>query len=188
MASQNSLPLSNQQSSERSDQLANYQVVKQSESMSIPDAEKEIAAQSEAGKVVVAIAILHQDQKFLMQLRDNIPNIWYPGHWGFFGGHVESGETPQEAVVREVWEEIHYAMPTPEFFMISESDHVIRYVFHAPLTVPLSTLILSEGWDFDLVTVDELKQGDRFSIKANQVRPIGPPHAEILLKFAEEYF
>jgi 8-oxo-dGTP diphosphatase len=139
-------------------------------------------------QIAVAIAILHQDNKFLMQLRDNIPNILYPGYWGFFGGHVEAGETPEEAVVREVAEEIGYAMNAPQFFMTSESENVIRYVFHAPLTAALSELQLNEGWDLDLVTVEELKQGDRFSVRANQVRPIGPPHAEILLKFAAEYF
>ena len=139
-------------------------------------------------QVAVAIAILHQNGKFLMQLRDDIPNILYPGFWAFFGGHVEAGETPEVAVVREVMEEINYAMPLPTFFMISETNQVIRYVFHAPLTVPLSELTLSEGWDFDLVTIEELQRGDRFSVRANQVRPIGPPHAEILLKFAAEYF
>ncbi len=147
----------------------------------MPEADKKI------GKVTVAIAILYQDGKFLMQLRDNIPSIWYPGFWGFFGGHVEAGETSEEAVVREVMEEINYAMPSPKLFMISDSDEVIRHVFHAPLTVPLSKLVLSEGWDFDLVTVEELQRGDRFSVKANQVRPIGPPHAELLLKFAAEH-
>ena len=79
-------------------------------------------------------------------------------------------------------------MPMPEFYVVSESDEVIRHVFHAPLTVNLSELTLSEGWDFDWVTVEELKQGCRFSVKANQVRPIGPTHGEILLKFAAEYF
>lgn len=139
-------------------------------------------------KISVAIAILHQDNTFLMQLRDNIPTILYPGYWAFFGGHIEAGETPEEAVVREVLEEIDYEMKDPKFFMTSESDTAIRYVFHEPLTVALSELTLKEGWDFDLVSVEELKQGDRFSTRANQVRPIGSLHAEILLKFAAEYF
>ena len=43
----------------------------------------------------VAIAILYRENKFLMQLRDNIPTIPYPGYWAFFGGHIESGETPE---------------------------------------------------------------------------------------------
>ncbi len=61
--------------------------------------------------VRVAIAILYQDDKFLMQLRDDIPNIVYPGHWGLFGGHLESGETPDSAVKRELLEEIGYTPP-----------------------------------------------------------------------------
>ena len=139
-------------------------------------------------KIPVAIAILHQDNQFLMQLRDDIPTILYPGYWAFFGGHIEAGETPEEAVVREIFEEIDYEMKAPQFFMTSESDQVIRYVFHEPLTVPLSALTLKEGWDFDLVTVEDLRKGDRFSQRANQIRPIGAPHAEILLKFAAEHF
>jgi 8-oxo-dGTP diphosphatase len=139
-------------------------------------------------KILVAIAILHQDHKFLMQLRDDIPTILYPGTWAFFGGHIEAGETPKDAVIREIFEEIGYTLKNPEFFTTSESEQVIRYVFHEPLTANLCDLTLKEGWDFDLVTVDELKQGDRYSTRANQIRPIGPPHAEILLKYAAEYF
>ena len=48
----------------------------------------------------VAIAILHRNGQFLLQLRDNIPGIIYPGHWGLFGGHLEPGETPAVAVER----------------------------------------------------------------------------------------
>ena len=139
-------------------------------------------------KISVAIAILHQDNQFLMQLRDDIPTILYPGYWAFFGGHIEAGETPEEAVVREIFEEIDYEMKAPQFLMSGESNQVIRHVFHEPLTVPLSALTLKEGWDFDLVTVDDLRRGDRFSQRANQIRPIGAIHAEILLQFAADYF
>lgn len=41
--------------------------------------------------ISVAIAIIHQDGKYLMQLRDDLPTIAYPGVWGFFGGHIEPG-------------------------------------------------------------------------------------------------
>ena len=58
--------------------------------------------------VEVAIAILPCDGKFLMQLRDNIPTILYPGVWGLFGGHLEAGETPEVAVEREILEEIGF--------------------------------------------------------------------------------
>ena len=43
----------------------------------------------------VAMAIIYQNNKYLMQLRDDIPSIVYPGVWAFFGGHLEPGESPE---------------------------------------------------------------------------------------------
>ncbi len=63
-------------------------------------------------QIQVAIAILYRENRFLMQLRDNDPRIVHPGCWGFFGGHIEPGESPEVAVVREVIEEIGYRMPS----------------------------------------------------------------------------
>ena len=37
-------------------------------------------------------AVIHLDGKILLQLRDEKPNIYYPGVWGLFGGNVESNE------------------------------------------------------------------------------------------------
>ena len=66
--------------------------------------------------VPVALAILHRDDRFLMQLRDDKPGILYPGVWGFFGGHMEPGETPEVGVVRELEEELGYTAPKLETF------------------------------------------------------------------------
>lgn len=136
-------------------------------------------------RVEVAIAILHTPDRFLMQLRDNIPGIMYPGYWGFFGGHIDPGETPEEAVKRELLEEINYAPPLVSEFRRYSNSQVIRHVFHAPLTVELDQLVLREGWDMGLVTPDEIRAGECYSEKAGQVRPLGPPHQQILLDFLE---
>lgn len=134
-------------------------------------------------KPEVAIAILQQNHQFLMQLRDDIPGIAYPGHWGFFGGHLEPGESPAIAIRRELLEEIGYAPPRLDFFCRMETEQSIRYVFHGFLTVPVAALELNEGWDLDLVTVADVDKGRRFSAKANQERPMGDPHRQILLSF-----
>lgn len=134
----------------------------------------------------VAVAILYRDDRFLMQLRDNIPNIIYPGFWTFFGGHIEDGETPEMAVKREILEEIGYSMPSAQLFHKAETSESIRYVFHAPLTVELEELVLNEGWDMDLWTIKEIRQGERYSKNAGGVRPMGEPHQKILLEFIEK--
>jgi 8-oxo-dGTP diphosphatase len=132
----------------------------------------------------VAIAILHQNGKFLLQLRDDIPGIFYPGHWALFGGHIEPGESPDAAIQRELLEEIGYA-PTVSQFALYEDAQVVRYVYQGELDIDLSQLVLSEGWDMALATAEEIGRGDRYSPQAKQSKPLGKPHQRILLDFIE---
>jgi 8-oxo-dGTP pyrophosphatase MutT (NUDIX family) len=131
----------------------------------------------------VAIAILHQHGKFLLQLRDDLPGILYPGHWALFGGHIEPGESPQEAMQRELLEEIGYAPPVLTAFDCYEDTQAVRHVYQGALGVDLSQLVLNEGWDMALATSDDIRRGDRYSQQANQIRPLGKPHQRILLDF-----
>jgi 8-oxo-dGTP pyrophosphatase MutT (NUDIX family) len=135
--------------------------------------------------VEVAIAILYRDDKFLFQLRDDIPNIVYPGHWGLFGGHLDPGETPEVAVERELLEEIGYTLPSISKFGCYNDVKVIRHVYHAPLAVELDRLVLSEGWDMDLLTPEQIRQGSRYSTKADRVLPLVPAAQRILLDFID---
>ena len=49
-----------------------------------------------------AAIIIGSDGRYLLQQRDDKPDIFYPGHWGLFGGALESGETPAEGLAREL--------------------------------------------------------------------------------------
>ena len=135
----------------------------------------------------VAIAILYREGEFLLQLRDNIPTIVHPGVWALFGGHVEAGETIEEAVKREIQEEINYCLPADtRKFKSYPSANVIRHVFVAPLNVSLEELDLLEGWDFDLVSPQVISQGRYYSFVAGEVRELALPHQQILLDFFKD--
>jgi len=56
---------------------------------------------------VVLILLIDEEGRFLLQHRDDTAPT-YPGYWGFFGGSIEDGETPLEAIRREAWEELRY--------------------------------------------------------------------------------
>ncbi|BFM38468.1 NUDIX hydrolase [Synechocystis sp. LKSZ1] len=131
------------------------------------------------------MAILYQEDRYLLQLRDNIPTILYPGHWGLFGGHLETGETPLEAVKREIWEEIRFSLVAPQYFDCYSDEQAIRHVFAAPLTCSLNDLTLLEGWDWALVTPTEIKTGCIYSPKAQGAYPLGQRHQRILLDFCK---
>ncbi|RCJ41632.1 NUDIX hydrolase [Nostoc punctiforme NIES-2108] len=137
-------------------------------------------------QVHVAIAILYQKNKFLMQLRDNIPGILYPGYWALFGGHIEPGETPDVAVKREILEEIGYDLSPFLEFGCYPNERVVRHVFHAPLLVELNQLVLNEGWDMALFTPENIRQGNCYSQNAGEVRPLGAMHQKIMLDFIEK--
>ena len=134
-------------------------------------------------RVEVAIAIIYQKGKFLLQLRDNIPTIVHPGCWALFGGHLEAGENPESAIRREIKEEINYDIPGFSKFACYEEQSVIRHVYSTPLTVEFESLILGEGWDFALVEPQTIINGRCYSEKANTVRPFADIHRQILLDF-----
>lgn len=56
-----------------------------------------------------AAIILDPRDRYLLQLRDDKPTIWYPAHWGLFGGAIEAAEDAEAALRRELDEELGFA-------------------------------------------------------------------------------
>lgn len=59
--------------------------------------------------------VLDDRDRFLLQQRDDIAGIFYPGKIGLFGGHREGDETFLDCAVRELHEELGYYI-APERF------------------------------------------------------------------------
>lgn len=72
--------------------------------MSATPASQPAAPQASAVVDVVAAVIIDSDDRFLLAQRP--PGKVYAGYWEFPGGKVESGETRQQALARELQEEL----------------------------------------------------------------------------------
>jgi len=108
--------------------------------------------------ISVTALLVDADGRFLLQLRDDRPDIVNPGLWGSFGGRVEPHETPQvetpdEALVRELREELAWTPPlfrlhsAGPYRSIAAADPRLQliYVYAAPVDVPLDAMTLGEG-------------------------------------------
>lgn len=103
----------------------------------------------------VAALLVLADGRYVMQLRDAVPGIFYPGHWGCFGGAVEHGEDPVAALRRELREELEFEMTGAERFSQFDFDfsalgHSKVYRVYFEVRVPdaaFARFVLHEGAD-----------------------------------------
>jgi 8-oxo-dGTP diphosphatase len=112
-------------------------------------------------KKIAAIILENDKGELLLYLRDNKPGIPFPRHWDLIGGHVEDGETPEEALIREVKEELNYELTDYRFFrefLCMEGDAYpnIKYIYSGRFNVPLEEITLLEGERAQYFKMDEI--------------------------------
>jgi 8-oxo-dGTP diphosphatase len=130
--------------------------------------------------VEVALAMLEREGRWLMQLRDQTSSIVAPGCWGLFGGHLDPGETPEQALRRELLEEISWQPPALEPVMVHHIHRRTAHVFRAELPIPLTQLQLLEGQDMALVSTEELLAGSIWSTHLGTYRPLADGLLEVI--------
>jgi 8-oxo-dGTP pyrophosphatase MutT (NUDIX family) len=116
----------------------------------------------------VAIIML-DDERYLCQLRSQRARIYYPDHWGLFGGAVEPGESAEEGLRRELREELSLEVKHAEFFTEFTFDFgfqgfgiLWRRFYIVPLAASrIADLTLGEGREVRAFTARELLDGRR---------------------------
>lgn len=68
---------------------------------------------------VVLIILYDSAKNLLLQHRSHDARIM-PDYWAFFGGEIKEGETPEQAVRREAFEELNYLLKSPELVLEQE--------------------------------------------------------------------
>ena len=101
-------------------------------------------------KQIAAIILENDKGEFLLALRDNKSWIPFPSHWDLIGGHVEAGETPEEALVREVKEELDIKLTEYTFFrkyecFTGDAYENIKYIYTGKINLPIEEITLLEG-------------------------------------------
>ena len=135
----------------------------------------------------VALAMLERDDLWLLQLRDDTPDILYPGHWGCFGGHLEPGETASDAIHRELVEEIAWRPRHPLHHWFSHHNgHRNVHLFRGTLDVPVQALTLQEGQDLRLVPRQQILNGAIWSDVVGEHRPVAPGLQIVLNRLNQE--
>ena len=115
----------------------------------------------------VAALLLREDGRYIMQRRDEKDGIFYPGHWGCFGGAVEPGEAPLDALRRELREELELEIGAAERFTQIDFDFapighgkVARVYFEARVADDaFGRLVLHEGAALAALSGAELLDG-----------------------------
>ena len=106
----------------------------------------------------VSKAIIYHRNDYLLQLRDHTPGIVYAGYWSFFGGAIEPGETPWQALQRELAEELEW-QPDAGAYLYDwvNPDLPCRiHFFTVPFTGQRSALVLHEGQDLGWFSLDDV--------------------------------
>jgi 8-oxo-dGTP diphosphatase len=101
-------------------------------------------------KKIAAIILVNDNGEFLLALRDNKPWIPFPNHWDLIGGHVEEGETPEEALIREVKEELDIDIRDYTFYktfecLTGDAHENIKYIYTGKINIPIGEITLLEG-------------------------------------------
>ena len=101
-------------------------------------------------KEIAAIILENDKGEFLLALRDNKSWIPFPNHWDLIGGHVEDGETPEEALVREYKEELDLDLKEYSFFrkyecLTGDAYENTKYIYTGKINIPIEEVTLLEG-------------------------------------------
>jgi 8-oxo-dGTP pyrophosphatase MutT (NUDIX family) len=107
--------------------------------------------QVRAKPVTFTVGKYNDEGRYLLHLRSANKPIWRPGQWALLGGNTEKGETCDEAIVRELDEEIGLVIPDLTGFVTLDTlsadgsfkDRV--RVYHGTLNTPAHEIELREG-------------------------------------------
>ena len=112
----------------------------------------------ETGRKGCSLIIINDHRQIVLLLRDDIPEIPYPNMWDIPGGAVESGESPKEAIIREIDEEMGMTLDDVYPFSVVRFDDRTEYTYWIKLNLDLKKIHLTEGQRLKWFEENEIKK------------------------------
>lgn len=106
-------------------------------------------------------AIILYNKRLLLLLRDNIPSIPNPNKWSLIGGVIEDGETKEQAMLREMKEEIGVIPKSLKYLgKLFTSDKNLQYIYIAKMTKDevKNIKLGDEGQEVKFFSVSEIER------------------------------
>ena len=125
----------------------------------------------------VVVVLEDREGKITFQLRDNRPGVGSRDSWGLFGGFIEQHESPTQAAVREIQEELGSFLDPAKLSSIGTigtKTGLQLHIFHYPVTHELDNAMLREGQTYASVSPEEFYDG------AIHGRRVVPDHLAVL--------
>lgn len=111
----------------------------------------------------VSVLLLTPDRKVIIQLRDDKPDLPFPAHWATLGGRIEAGESPEEAVCRELYEETELTLPLTYWRRVDHAyvwngqpGYVENHAFVGHYDGMVSEIRLHEGQRLDCFDAEQI--------------------------------
>lgn len=102
---------------------------------------------SGGGRAGVQVILLNPAGEVLLQLRDDDPDIPYPGTWCLPGGHLEPAERPVDCAVRELREEMGLQLDVAQLRHVRSQQRSYGYehTWWAAVDLDPAAVELTEG-------------------------------------------
>jgi 8-oxo-dGTP pyrophosphatase MutT (NUDIX family) len=126
----------------------------------------------------VSIVFANSSKKILLVRRDHRAGIPFPGRWDLLGGAVEPRETPRQAIVREIEEEIGYTIH-PTLFKVTEFTDRVEHTYCEHVELDIDNTPLYEGKLLRWFSAD--------AIRSLKPKDVAFGFKDILLEFCNVY-
>lgn len=122
-------------------------------------------------RAIAAAVVIDTAGDLLLQLRDDKPDIIYPGRIGLFGGHREGDESALECVTRELAEELSYDIASERFIPLASREGedserkggTFRGDFFVVRDIPRDKIVVTEGALFAIAPHDIARIKDKLT-------------------------